>query len=91
MSPNIVLFGGEDSAGRLGLWETDGTTAGTFELTGVTGANVAGICPLSLTLYKSGELLFNGYDSHNVFGLWETDGTAAGTHELTGIAETAHP
>jgi ELWxxDGT repeat protein len=34
-----VLFNGFDAAGKQGLWVTDGTTAGTHEITGITGAN----------------------------------------------------
>ena len=34
MLPNIVLFAGINSANSaFGLWETDGTATGTFELT----------------------------------------------------------
>ena len=33
MLPNIVLFEGIDANNRTGLWETNGTAAGTFELT----------------------------------------------------------
>ena len=39
MLPNIVLFAGMDSANTaFGLWGTDGTAAGTYELT-TSGAN----------------------------------------------------
>src|SRR5262249_36628028 len=33
-----VLFNGLDDNGQYGLWTTDGTAAGTHELTGITGA-----------------------------------------------------
>ena len=43
MLPNIVLFAGIDSANNaFGLWETDGTAAGTFELTSTGQATVPG-------------------------------------------------
>ena len=32
-----ALFTGADTAGHLGLWMTDGTAAGTQELTGIAG------------------------------------------------------
>lgn len=32
-----VLFNGTDLAGNIGLWATDGTAAGTHELTGIVG------------------------------------------------------
>ena len=93
MLPNVVLFQGVDSSGHAGLWETDGTVAGTFELTGIAGASSTGLDPDELAPLNAGEVLFNGVDKGGMSGLWETDGTAAGTHELTGIAgaETLSP
>ena len=38
MLPNVLLFDGEDSSGHYELWETNGTAAGTIELTGISGA-----------------------------------------------------
>jgi FG-GAP-like repeat len=80
------LFNGTDSSGQLGLWETDGTAAGTHELTGIPGAQTtgSGLYPSDLTVLN-GHVMFGGVDSSGQLGLWETDGTAAGTHELTGI------
>ena len=85
-----LLFSGNDANGQTGLWETDGTAAGTHELTGIAGAPTTGtgLDPSYLTLYN-GEVLFRGKDSSGRYGLWETNGTAIGTHELTGIAGTA--
>ena len=82
-----VFFNGTDSSGQVGLWETDGTVAGTHELTGIAGAQTtgSGLYPSDLTVLN-GHLLFGGADSSGQVGLWETDGTVAGTHELTGIA-----
>jgi ELWxxDGT repeat protein len=72
-----VLFGGVDASNHFGLWETDGTAAGTQEL-------VAGISPFNLTIFN-GEVLFDGSNASGLASLWVTDGTAAGTHELRGI------
>jgi hypothetical protein len=80
-----ALFEGRNSSGQLGLWETDGTGAGTHELTGIAGAASAGLSPFGLTVLN-GQALFGGRDSSGQIGLWETDGTVAGTKELTGIA-----
>src|SRR6266567_474734 len=80
-----VLFNGLDASGHAGLWVTNGTAAGTFELTGISGAASFGTNPLDLTAF-GGEVLFNGTDASGQFGLWVTNGTAAGTHELTGIS-----
>jgi ELWxxDGT repeat protein len=89
MLPNVVLFQGIDSIGNGGLWETDGTVAGTFELTGIAGAPSIGLYPVDLVPFNANQTIFSGEDASGLVGLWETDGTAAGTHELTGIAGAA--
>jgi ELWxxDGT repeat protein len=71
-----VLFTGRDSSGFVGLWVTNGTAAGTSELTGISGAPAS---PNDLTVFN-GEVLFSSG------GLWVTNGTATGTSELTGIS-----
>ena len=80
-----VLFSGLDASGDMGLWVSNGTAAGTHELTGITGADASGLAPSDLTVYN-GEVLFRGLDQSGQAALWITDGTVAGTHELTGIA-----
>jgi ELWxxDGT repeat protein len=81
-----LLFNGYDTANNLGLWVTDGTAAGTQELTGISGVNTGagGLDPTEFTAFN-GEMLFNGIDAAGNYGLWVTNGTAAGTYELTGI------
>lgn len=59
MLPNIVLFEGQDTAGEDGLWETNGTGSGTFELAPIGGADASGLSPSNLTLFN-GEVLFEG-------------------------------
>jgi ELWxxDGT repeat protein len=81
---NEALFNGLDAAGDNDLWVTNGTVADTHALSGVNGANAAGLDPFYLTVLKD-EVLFNGLDASGNRGLWVTNGTAAGTHELTGI------
>ena len=39
---NMVLFMGVDAAGVVGLWRSDGTAAGTYEIT-VNGGNPSGV------------------------------------------------
>jgi ELWxxDGT repeat protein len=85
MTSWIVLFRGLDAAGNTGLWVTDGTAAGTHELTGINGVASFGIAPTNVTAFNDGEVLFNGYDAAGNAGLWLTNGTAAGTYEVTGI------
>ena len=84
MLPNIVLFRGQDPVNDSGLWETDGTGSGTFELT-PAGGSALGLTPSSITVL-GGQVLFEGANSSGHLGLWTTDGTAAGTVELTSIA-----
>jgi len=81
-----ALFQGQDAAGKAGLWVTNGTAAGTRELTGISGAYTGsvGLSPSDLTALN-GEALFAGLDTAGDIGLWVTNGTASGTHELTGI------
>jgi ELWxxDGT repeat protein len=85
---NLLLFNGFDSTGHIGLWETDGTVAGTTEIgglkdQGVAGANANGLNP-SLFRQFDGKVLFAGRDVAGGANLelWITDGTAAGTTEL---------
>ncbi len=81
------------SSGATGLWMSDGTTSGTFEIgglkdAGVSGANAtAGLTPTNLTV-SGGDVYFTALDSNAKYGLWETDGTTAGTHELSTTANT---
>ena len=86
MLPNVVLFDGEDLSGHYELWETNGTAAGTIELTGIGGIFANGLGPVALAPYTADEVLFGGAGANGLYGLWETNGTAAGTIELTGIA-----
>jgi len=84
-----VLFSGVDTANRVGLWTTDGTTAGTFEIP-VSGAYVTGAHPREFAVLK-GTALFAGDDNQPVgsasghFGmLFAYNGQVA--TEITGIA-----
>jgi ELWxxDGT repeat protein len=88
MLRQTVLFNGADSNNFGGLWVTNGTTAGTSELTAISGADTNpmdfGLDPLDFTLFN-GKVLFNGADRNQQLGMWVTNGTAAGTSEVTGI------
>ena len=89
-----VLFVGRYTNFRYDLWTTNGTGAGTKELTGIAGANASGVLAAASTATNSpdftvynGAVLFNGLNNvgAGVHGLWTTNGTAPGTHEVTGI------
>src|SRR5437763_1681524 len=93
MFRQTVLFQAFDTSNHDNLWVTNGTAAGTFELTGISGANASGIFTNStvadFTVFGN-EVLFQGINaSSGTEGLWVTNGTAAGTHELTGISGTS--
>ena len=75
-----VLFGGVDASGKIGLWRTDGTSAGTSELM-VAEASPNGLDPGSFSAL-GGNVLFEGKDANGTVNLWVTDGTSAGTSEL---------
>src|SRR5262249_16867108 len=83
-----ALFDGFDTAGHYDLWVTDGTAAGTSQLTGISGAAPGRLFARSPTALN-GKVLFAAEDTAQNDGLWVTDGTSAGTSELTGISGTA--
>jgi hypothetical protein len=63
------------------LWETNGTAAGTHEVTAIAGAAPTGLNPSNLTVFND-EVLFNGGDSGGLNGLWATNATVPGTFEV---------
>jgi hypothetical protein len=94
-----LLFRSNSQSGGNGLWVSDGTIGGTFEIggalnAGVTGGYVpspnqfvgtaGGLAPNGIVAIGS-KALFEGTDSTGTVGLWVTDGTAAGTIELGGL------
>ena len=78
---NEVLFDGFDASVDDNLWVTNGTGAGTSELT-VAGAYSGGLFPPYFTVFGN-EVLFDGVDASDHNNLWVTNGTGAGTSELT--------
>ena len=88
---NEVLFSGVDAAGNQGLWVTNGTTVGTHELTGISGAFPDGLFDginADLVGFKK-EAVFAGLDANNgngpnQYGLWVTNGTAAFVRRRSG-------
>jgi ELWxxDGT repeat protein len=82
---NMALFEGYDANGVDSLWVTDGTAAGTSELS-VSGSYANGlfakVSAPDITVI-GGTALFAGKDASCKINLWVTDGTSAGTSELT--------
>jgi len=82
-----VLFAGFDASNHDNLWVTDGTAAGTSEL---TGASPAATAPSDWSVLGS-KAVFEGNDASGrvttqrylIRTLWVTDGTLAGTSQLT--------
>ena len=84
MLRQTVLFEGTDASGHAGLWETNGTADGTYELTGVPNGIFN---PADFTIFNN-EVLFQGQDTSLLYGIWETNETAAGTTEIGGFGST---
>jgi len=83
-----LIFQGTNAANVRGMWVSNGTKAGTHQVTGIKGANPAGLDPSYFKTYKT-EVLFDGasgYLGSPIYGLWVTKGTAASTSELGGAA-----
>jgi ELWxxDGT repeat protein len=91
---NEVLFRGEAGVAGddvPGLWITNGTAAGTFELGGVANIGIPNISPGGMLpidpdfTVLNGVVLFSARDAANNQGLWVSDGTVANTFELAPI------
>ena len=65
MLRQTVLFNGTDASGHAGLWETNGTAAGTYELTGV----VDGVFKPADFIFFNNEVLFQGQDTSGLYGI----------------------
>jgi ELWxxDGT repeat protein len=81
MIRQTVLFGGYDASGAAGTWATNGTAAGTYELTGI-GKNQSFSLPGDFNSFN-GEGFYSAVDASGVPGLWETNGTTGGTSEIS--------
>src|SRR6202012_2538917 len=80
---NELFFTAADGTHGMQLWESDGTAAGTQELTLINTATTRpGLNPSALAVAGS-KLFFSGTDGSHGYQLWVSDGTSAGTQELT--------
>jgi ELWxxDGT repeat protein len=82
-----TLFLADDWSHGSELWVTDGTAAGTSEIS-VAGVGSEGLfgLPPALPYFAAspdGRVLFNGIDAKGDFNLWVTNGTSAGTSEIS--------
>ncbi len=86
---NELLFTATDAQGNYGLWTSDGTSAGTSEVTllastgGYGSGNWVGALNGKEVLQVSSSSASGETES-----LWLTDGTAAGTVQLAVFSET---
>lgn len=87
VSGNTGYFSGSLDGGSPSLWRTDGTAAGTTQVTqaGVT-VDPAAFIPLG-----NGLTLFTNLVQNGAPQLWSTDGTASGTHQIVTTATAASP
>jgi ELWxxDGT repeat protein len=69
------------------VWVTDGTAAGTHQVTNI--ADTSGASPALLGLVGT-NLIFADYASDNTMQLFLTDGTAAGTSTLSNFAQNQY-
>jgi ELWxxDGT repeat protein len=84
-----VLFSGIDATGHVNLWVTNGTSAGTSEISLTNKQNPGGLIPQHLAVFGS-KVLFEGLDKNDNANLWITDGTAAGTSEISVKGQNVH-
>ena len=79
-----ALFAGSDAKSNYSLWVTDGTSAGTSELTSASayssGLFYFRIAP-DITVLNGTEAVFEGEDTLDHLNLWVTNGTSAGKSE----------
>ncbi|KAB8145002.1 hypothetical protein F8S13_03980 [Chloroflexia bacterium SDU3-3] len=70
-----------------GLWETDGTTAGTQEHPGILSKLPSNASIVAINQIQSALILQERHwDGKNyIFGIWRTDGTVEGTSLITSI------
>lgn len=69
----VLLFDGRGASGQVGLWRSDGTPAGTYEV----APNVA----IGWITVSGSHAFFGGVDPLG-YEPWVTDGTAAGTQRI---------
>src|SRR5712691_10258459 len=82
-----VVFNGVDANFTNQLWVTNGTSAGTNELTNITYYSTS-LNPTNITAF--GNLAaFRGQNGRGAYGLWVTNGTQTGTYELQNIPNAA--
>ena len=84
MVKNVVLFQGVNASGKSGLWETDGTVGGTFEIVPSTG----GHSDILMQNTSSGEVSVWEMNGNNIIGggpvadpgpSWHAIGTGGGS------------
>lgn len=86
MTPTAVTLGGKtyftgrDTSTKVGLFVTDGTSAGSYQIV-VNGAAATGLNPTNLSVVN-GKIIFDGVDASGRTSLWTSDGTSAGTFEM---------
>ncbi len=87
-----LLYSALDGSGTVQLWTSDGTVAGTVELSHVAN-DWGGLYAEGMTGYDPASGIagaaFRGIDAAGNPSLWTTDGTQAGTRELAAAGAAA--
>ncbi len=81
-SVGFNAYGPSPPSPDLGLWKTDGTSAGTSRIHSVTLSTVpnhAATSDFQFHTVLGDELFFEGSEGDADFALWKTDGTSEGT------------
>ena len=73
---SLAYFTKQEGISPRQVWRTDGTDAGTFQLTHLTDSGAA------RPVAQNGKAVFPTYSDDGPDALWETDGTVAGTRKL---------
>ncbi len=82
MSRARLVFAATDTTGRRGVWQTDGTSAGTIQITAPATAAASGWNPSSFASIDQ-TVLFAGADSAGKSGLFALDGRSGTVSEVT--------
>ncbi|MEM6779858.1 MAG: hypothetical protein AAF670_19545, partial [Planctomycetota bacterium] len=87
-----LLFGAFAGTNDIQLFSTDGTTAGTLQISDVpTGTFGQSFAPIRFTEVGPNEVYFEAFTAETGRELWRTDGTALGTYLIEDLVAGPSP